>query len=408
MKIHIKNKDLQMALRQIKSVVSKSYSHIPILSCIKLAATDTGLELMANNLDVIANIHVASVPSLVEKSADPITKCVDIKNLEKAVKTLNKNDTLTINMGTKSKDGIKIICESTIINLDSFNEDEFPEGLGENMKDKPIGSFKIPASELLDMVKQLSPCISVDEGRYYLNGIFFCEEDGRRKAVATDGYQMGVYELNAISCKGKVPELILPSIACKILTDTFKDSVNEEIFVRYNKAHISFTGHKKSVISKLVDGTFPNWQRIVKQTDSQESLGKFVVEKEKFMNAMSIVRQPKPAGSTKYWNQDCLYKKVFFTISGKGKELELKSYSDKRKDTFISVIPIKKVGKKVSKYKDRLVLDNFMLQKLVKNIQSDEFQISVHEAGVHPMFRYDSANKNIFHVQMGMANIESA
>ena len=407
MKIYIKNKDLQMALRQIKSAVSKPHDHIEILSCIKLAATDTGLELMANNLDVIANIHVASVPSLHKKDADPITKCVKIKNFEKAVKSFNKNDTLTIDMGEKDKKGIVVSCESTIINLDSFSEDEFPEGLGESMKDKPIGSFKIPASELLDVLKQLSPCISVDEGRYYLNGIFFCEDDGRRKAVATDGYQMGVYELNAINCKGKVPELILPFIACKILTAVFKDSVNDEISVRYNKAHISFTGHKKSVISKLVDGTFPNWQRIVKQTDSQESLGKFVVEKEKFMSAMSIVQQPKSAGSSQ-WNQDCLYKKVFFTISDKGKELELKSYSDKRKDTSISVIPIKKVGKKVSKYKDRLVLDNFMLQKLVKNIQSDEFQISVHESGDYPLFRYDSANKNIFHVQMGMANIESA
>lgn len=109
--------------------------------------------------------------------------------------------------------------------------------------------------------------VSKEETRYYLNGVYFTEYNKRLTMVSTDGHRLSKVELGtslndgwAKSCK---TGSILPTAAVSLITSTLGTKAKGTIRVSFYKSRIIFTTDEWIVRSKIVDGTYPDWTRVV-------------------------------------------------------------------------------------------------------------------------------------------------
>lgn len=118
-------------------------------------------------------------------------------------------------------------------------------------------------------LQQCEPAISTEETRYYLNGIHlgFDRFDGRKsiRTVATDGHRMNICRLP--EAKGDTLEkfdAIIPRKAVKTLIRLLLASdKNDSITVTQTTTRIAFKGPYWRLVSKMIDGTFPDYQRVI-------------------------------------------------------------------------------------------------------------------------------------------------
>ncbi len=105
-------------------------------------------------------------------------------------------------------------------------------------------------------------CISTEETRHYLNGIFLHQKTGTMLAVATDGHRLALYESGA---DWPLPDMIVPRRAVAILLRALKAGGNREVVIeaRADGTKLRIGGDGWSVLTKIIDGTFPDYTRAI-------------------------------------------------------------------------------------------------------------------------------------------------
>lgn len=121
-------------------------------------------------------------------------------------------------------------------------------------------AFKISGPTLVDIFKSLQHAISKEETRYYLNGCYVHPDGDTFTAVATDGNVM-VIRRNCIYDLPDFKKVIVPTEACKIITALFDNPA--DIIVTVEDAHIMFENDDYRFVSKVIDGTFPDYTRVI-------------------------------------------------------------------------------------------------------------------------------------------------
>ena len=129
-------------------------------------------------------------------------------------------------------------------------------------------TFSLPANDLRALIDRTKFAMSTEETRYYLNGIYIhaAEQEGVKvlRAVATDGHRLARFEMPLPAGAENMPGVILPRKAVaelRKLVEEAGDSINiglSESKIRFDFDHIVLT-------SKLIDGTFPDYQRVIPQ-----------------------------------------------------------------------------------------------------------------------------------------------
>lgn len=105
-------------------------------------------------------------------------------------------------------------------------------------------------------------CISTEETRYYLNGIFMHQKTGTMLTVATDGHRLALYDSRV---DWPLPDMIVPRRAVSILLRALKAGGNREITVeaKDDGTKLRISGDGWSVLTKVIDGTFPDYTRVI-------------------------------------------------------------------------------------------------------------------------------------------------
>lgn len=163
------------------------------------------------------------------------------------------------NVVTLKSDGL------TVHSADLYPVEDFPR-------------FKVPAKETPhtltashdDIARAFSlgrHCISTQETRYYLNGAHITQKpDGdTMRVVTTDGHRMAVID-TAIPMNG--PSIIIPSETVDILTHHLRTGANSTVTVRYYETRIVIELEGVTLFSKLIDGTYPDYQRVIPTGDA--------------------------------------------------------------------------------------------------------------------------------------------
>jgi DNA polymerase-3 subunit beta len=145
--------------------------------------------------------------------------------------------------------------------LQTLPRDDFPV-IGET--DLPT-RFALPAETLTMLIDRTRFAISTEETRYYLNGIFLhapAQPAGRLRAVATDGHRLARVEVPLPDGAAGMPDVIVPR-KCVAEVRKLLDERDGEVEIALSPSKIRFRIGAAVLTSKLIDGTFPDYSRVI-------------------------------------------------------------------------------------------------------------------------------------------------
>ncbi len=309
MKFNVNQSDLQEALNYCQGVIEKR-STLPILSNILLDVQSSRLTITATDLDLIFIHQINNIEVLEEGKTTTVSSTIyDIVRKLSSGKKIN----LTLNDTNK----LHLESEKSIFNLNCLNSSEFPltdENFNQN-------EFVIKSKQLLKLLNKCKFSISNDETRHYLSGIYLhqteIEDKNYLTAAATDSHRMSISKIR-LDQKIDFEPIILPKKTifqlCSLL-----DSYDGDVKISNIKSKIKFELKNSILISKLIDGKFPNYIQVIPKNNQK----KLEVDLKKFLDSVDRVASvslDKKDGVKFDLTKDILNLSVNNTNSGDGKE----------------------------------------------------------------------------------------
>jgi len=309
MKFNVNQQDLQQALNYCQGVIEKR-STLPILSNILLDANSSNLTITATDLDLIF-IHKLKNVEVLEEGKTTTTSSIMYDIIRKF------SSGKKINFSLKDISKLQVESEKSIFNLNCISATEFPL-TDENFNQK---EFIIKSKQFLKLLNKCKFSISNDETRHYLSGIYFHQTEVEDKnyltAVATDSHRMSISKIR-LNQKIDFEPIILPKKTifqlCSLL-----DSYDGDVRVSNIKSKIKFELGNSTLISKLIDGKFPNYIQVIPKNNQK----KLEIDLKLFLNSVDRVASvslDKKDGVKFNLSKDILNLSVNNTNSGDGKE----------------------------------------------------------------------------------------
>lgn len=254
MKLTIPRDTLAPALAALSRIVERRNT-IPILSNMLVSAEGEGLTLRATDLDIMAQ---TTLPCAV---AEPGALTLPAHILSNIVRKLPAGAELTLE-GEGDKSTTALRCGRSRFQLQTLPESDYPDiATGEFSH-----SFTLAASALTETLAATEFAISTEETRYYLNGVHLhvLESDGAAflRAVATDGHRLARMQLPAPDGAAGMPAIIIPRKTVGEIARIAKDQKGD-IGIEISATKIRITAGSTTLTSKLIDGTFPDYQRVI-------------------------------------------------------------------------------------------------------------------------------------------------
>ena len=259
MKLAIERAVLLRALSHVQSVVERRNT-IPILSNIRLEAKDDGLRLTATDMDlevvemVPANLQVAGATTA------PAHVLYDI------CRKLPDGSEVQLD-ATGDAGRLSISCGRIQFRLPCLPPEDFPVMSGGEFSHH----FALPASELRRLIDKTRFAISTEETRYYLNGIYLHAVDGKLRAVATDGHRLARVDMALPKGADGMPGIIVPRKTVTELLKLLEAGGDAVVKVAVSDTKIRFEVGSVILTSKLIDGTFPDYGRVI-PTENDKSM----------------------------------------------------------------------------------------------------------------------------------------
>jgi len=264
-RVQIDRRELHRALLACTGVVERRAT-IPILGNVRLTQDADGLHLLATDMDID---HTITLPLADPGHGAPLATTVVCHAVTAFVGELGSDraeleldgDRLTV------RDNEGCDAQWPTLPVADFPTRDAPTGA-------PFAALDLTARELADWWSPVTPCISTEDTRYYLNGIALEIEPargatGRLVAVATDGHRLAC--CHGPSAPAQWSSVIVPRAAVHQTLRRLADQ-GDDTPVRLslhapgrdatpNRIMLEFG--RERVVAKLVDGTFPDWRRVV-------------------------------------------------------------------------------------------------------------------------------------------------
>jgi DNA polymerase-3 subunit beta len=251
MKLTIERAALHEALQRVgRSVATRTT--IPILACVRLQTADgaSRLDLTATDLDLTAR------RSVVAEVAQGGGVCLSSSHLSEIVARLPAGAQIALEA---SEGRATIRSGRARFVLPTLPAEDFPQAASE----PPTHTIRIAPAALLALIGGAAECISQEETRYYLGGIYFhAPDEGRLRAVATDGHRLARIDAEAEGAAG-MPGVIVPRKAV-IEIRRLAEKADREIVIALGARGVELLfPDGVSLTSRLIDGTFPDYARVI-------------------------------------------------------------------------------------------------------------------------------------------------
>ncbi len=254
MKLVIERAVLLKALAPIQSVVERRGT-IPILANVKLDAAAGQLSLTATDMDI-------AIVERVKADIDtPGSTTVPAHMFYEIVRKLPDGSNIQLSLG--GKDGkLAISAGQSKFSLAALPIDDFPV-----MAEGDLAhSFAITPAECKALLEKTRFAISTEETRYYLNGVYLHAANNQGaavlRAVATDGHRLARMEVGLPEGAEQIPGVIIPR---KTVGELYKlvEEGGEKVEISLSESKIRFAVGDAVLVSKLIDGTFPDYERVI-------------------------------------------------------------------------------------------------------------------------------------------------
>ena len=325
MKFSLNQQDLQQALNYCQGVIEKR-STLPILSNILLEVDNSRLTVTATDLDLIF-IHQVQNIEIMQEGKTTTTSSIMYDIIRKF------SSGKKINLTLKDTNKLLLESEKSIFNLNCISHTEFPL-TDINFDDN---KFSLKSKSLLKLLNKCKFSVSNDETRHYLSGIYFHQTEVEDKnyltAVATDSHRMSISKLR-LDQKIDFEPVILPKKTILQLCSLL-ENYDGEVKISNVKSKIKFELNNSILISKLIDGKFPNYIQVIPKNNQK----KLEVDLKLFLDSVDRVASvslDKKDGVKFSLSKDNLNLSVNNTNSGDGNETLLVKFDDDLEISFNS------------------------------------------------------------------------
>lgn len=245
---------LKAALADVAGVV-EARNTIPILSNVLLSVTPTALTIMGTDMDAWVSRHV----TIEAGRAFEVT--VEASTLRRIVDKLPSASRCVLSI-----DGgqIALAAGRSRFKLPTLPSDDFPQPTNRAWD----AEFEMPAVTLLGAIDRVVHAISTEETRYYLNGVFLHSMEAELRVAATDGHRLARMILPVPDGAETIPDVIIPRKVIKLI-DPLLGRHEGPIDVRVSKSRIRFEIGETVVDAKLIDGQYPDYQRVIPTSNSR-------------------------------------------------------------------------------------------------------------------------------------------
>ncbi len=272
MKVTVEQAALLKALGHVHRVVERRNT-IPILANVLLRASGGQLSLKATDLDIDI------VETIAAEVAQDGTTSVPAHVLYDIVRKLADGAQVSLEQDGQAGQ-VTLRSGRSRFSLQTLPESDFPDLAPGEMSHK----FDVAASDLRLLIEKTQFAISTEETRYYLNGIYLHVLDGKLRAVATDGHRLALADAAAPAGASGMPGVIVPR---KTVSELLKlvSEASEAVTVELSSVKIRISTGAIVLTSKLIDGTFPDYQRVIPQRNDKL----MIVERDEFARSVDRV-----------------------------------------------------------------------------------------------------------------------
>jgi DNA polymerase III subunit beta len=254
MKLTIERAALLKALSHVQSVVERRTT-IPILSNVLLQAGSGKLALSATDMDLEI---VESVPARIDgdgRTTAPAHTLYDIvrklrEGAQVELETVGERNEMVLRSGRST------------FTLSCLPPEDYPVMTGSDLPHR----FTLTAKELRTLIDRTRFAISTEETRYYLNGIYLhatkADNVPMLRSVATDGHRLARYEMTAPEGAASLPGVIVPRKTVLEMRKLVEEG-DDEVQIALSDTKIRCTIGEAALTSKLIDGTFPDYDRVI-------------------------------------------------------------------------------------------------------------------------------------------------
>jgi DNA polymerase III subunit beta len=261
MRATIERSNLLKMLNHVHRVVERRNT-IPILSNVLVRAEGGELQMKATDLDLEV---FESAPAAVEQGG---ATTVPAHMLYDIVRKLPDGSEVMLSLDSEAG-SLRVNAGRSRFSLQTLPDTDFPDIATGEFSHR----FKIAAGDLGSLIEHTQFAISTEETRYYLNGIFLhaVEEDGKAmlRAVATDGHRLARAQIPAPKGSKGMPGVIVPRKAVSEIQKLVEEP-DTDVDIELSETKIHITVGPVILTSKLIDGTFPDYNRVIPTANDKE------------------------------------------------------------------------------------------------------------------------------------------
>ena len=369
MQFVVKRDILLKSLNFVQGVVEKKNT-LPILSNVLLDVKQDKLIIVATDLDIIFYDEISDIKVL--KDGSTTTSAAVLYDILRKIST---NSELNFDLKTENKLSLK--SDNLDFNLLCLPVDNFPT-FSDNFTSQEIN---INNNKFLKLLNKTKISISNDDTRHYLNGIFLhlTQAHGRYflTGVATDSHRLSSSSLE-IESVTDFNSLILPRKTvfqlCSLLADN-----SEQLYMQTSENKIKFTLGNMKLISKVIDGKFPDYKKVVPSSNDKT----LTVSSKDFINSIERVASvslDRKEGVKLAINKDNVQLSVNSANSGEGNEKIKAQFSSESLNISFN-----------SKY----------LIDIASEVEDQKLKMNLKDS-ISPVLIEDNSDKNSYYVIMPM------
>jgi len=343
---------------------------LPILSNVLIEAKDSKIKITATDLDIIYFEKI--IPLEVKKEGSTTTSSSTLYDI---LRKLQSNAKVELTLLTANK--LRIVSKNSKFNLLCTQPDNFPL-VDENIDPK---NFQIPSQKLLKLLNKTKISISNDETRHYLNGIYLhktkLENTSFLCGVATDSHRLSSSSIE-IDSNANIESIILPKKTIFQLVSLLEQETNP-IKISNNKSKIKFEINNGVLISKVIDGRFPDYDKVIPK-GNDKTLEIKLSEFKNSIERVTTVSSDRKEGLKMLISKDAVQLSVSNPNSGEG---------------------VENINAKFNSNDLTISFNSRYLSDIASEIENESIVISLKDSG-SPVLIKDLLDKNTFHVVMPM------
>ncbi len=249
MKIRCVRDDLLKGIQIAQKGIS-SKNTLPILSSLLIDAGDKNITLTGTDLEMLVNYEFPG--KIVEKGR----VVIPARLIGDIVRNLSE-EAVEITYNT-AKQTIDIKCGKSFFTIKTIPAEDFPKAPEVNKKE----SLSVDKEVFIDILKRIIKATSKDESRPVLTGILIDIKKDKLTMVATDSYRLAVTERNIEEKVKEEKRVIVPTRTLEEIIKIATAVEEGKVKVSLSENHIIFDLKNTKIISRLIEGQYPNYKQL--------------------------------------------------------------------------------------------------------------------------------------------------